>query len=154
MLNTAHGPSGVADRVIACAMFTLLIERKHKVLLTRFSGTLRHEVLLAQAVAARRIAASEGQTRGLLDFSAVKTIDMSVETAKEMGMRPQNITNQVRVYVMPNSDQFAGARMFGTYQDIAGNIAPHVVRTMAEAYRILQITDPDFQSLEIDPPAI
>jgi hypothetical protein len=134
-------------------MFTLLIDRKHRVLLTRFSGTLRHEVLLAQAVAARKIAASEGPTRGLLDFSAVKTIDMSIETAKEMGARPQNITNQVRVYVMPNSDQFAGARMFGAYQDIAGNIAPHVVRTMIEAYSFLEIADPDFQILEIDLPA-
>jgi hypothetical protein len=78
---------------------------------------------------------------------------MSVETAKEMGGRPQNIANQVRVYVVPNKDQFGGARMFGTYQDMAGNIAPHIVRTMAEAYTFLQITDPDFQPLEIGPQA-
>ncbi len=135
-------------------MFTLAIDRKHHVLLTCFSGTLRHEVLLAQAVAVRAIAAEEGPTRALLDFSGVERIDISVETAKEMGRRPQNIANQVRVYVIPNNDQFGGARMFGTYQDIAGNIAPYVVRTMAEAYSILQITDPNFQPLEVDPPAI
>jgi hypothetical protein len=150
----AQGKSGFGYRVIPCAMFTLLIDRKHQVLLTRFSGTLRHEVLLAQAVAARTIAAREGPTRALLDFSAVKMIDMSVETAKEMGSRQQNIANQVRVYVIPNRDQFAGARMFGTYQDIFGNIAPHIVRTMIEAYSFLKITDPDFQPLEIDPQAI
>jgi len=60
-------------------MFTLLIDRKYRVLLTRFSGILRHEVLLAQAVAAREIAASESLTRGLLDVSAVQRIDMSLE---------------------------------------------------------------------------
>jgi hypothetical protein len=134
-------------------MLTLLIDRKHRVLLTRFSGTLRHEVLLAQAVAARTSAASEGPTRGLLDFTDVTAVDIPVETLKEMGSRPQNIPHQVRVYVMPNTDQFGGARMFGTYQDIAGNIAPVIVRTMGEAYRALAITDPDFKPLDIDPKA-
>jgi hypothetical protein len=132
-------------------MFTLLIDRKHKVLLTRFSGTLRHEVLQAQADAAREIAVSEGPTRGLFDFSEVKAIDMSLEMAKEMGSRPQNIAKQVRVYVIPNNDQFGGARMFGAYQDVAGNVAPHIVRTMAEAYSVLLITDADFQPLETPP---
>jgi hypothetical protein len=131
-------------------MFTLFLDRKHRVVLTRFSGTLRHEVLMAQAVAARRIATSEGPTRGLLDFSHVDAVDISVETLKMMGARPQNITDQVRVYVIPNDDHFGGARMFGTYQDLSGNIAPQIVRTMAEAYGILQITDPDFQPLDPD----
>jgi hypothetical protein len=131
-------------------MFTLFLERKHRVLLTRFSGTLRHEVLLAQAAAARRIAVSEGPTRGLLDFSQVDAVDISVETLKMMGSRPQNITDQVRVYVIPNDDHFGGARMFGTYQDISGNIAPRIVRTMAEAYGALRIAEPDFQPLDLD----
>jgi hypothetical protein len=134
-------------------MFTLLIDRKHKVLLTRFSGTLRHEVLLAQAVAAREIAASEGPTRGLLDFTGVEALDIPIETLKEMGGRPQNIANQVRVYVIPDNHLFGGARMFGTYQDISGNVAPHIVRTMVEAYRALAITVPDFQPLETPPKA-
>ena len=84
-------------------MFTLFIERKHRILLTRFSGILRHEVLLAQAAAARRIATSEGPTRGLLDFSHVDAVDISVETLKMMGTRPQNITGQVRVYITSTS---------------------------------------------------
>ena len=132
-------------------MFTLLIDRKHKVLLTRFSGTLRLEALLTQAVAARTIAESEGPTRSLVDLSLVTTTDIPIEMAKEMGRRPQNIPNQVRVYVIPNNDQFGGARMFGTYQDISGNVPPQIVRTMAEAYRALLITDPDFQPLETPP---
>jgi hypothetical protein len=131
-------------------MFTLFLERQCRVLLTRFSGTLRHEVLLAQAVAARRIAASHGPTRGLLDFGHVDAVDIPVETLKMMGRRPQNIAEQVRVYVIPNNDHFGGARMFGTYQDLSGNIAPQIVRTMAEAYGALQITDPDFQPLDPD----
>jgi hypothetical protein len=134
-------------------MFTLFLDRKHRVLLTRFSGTLRHEVLLAQAVAARRIAASEGPTRGLLDFSQVEAFDISVETLKTMGSRPQNIADQVRVYVIPNDDPFGAARMFGAYQDISGNIAPQIVRTMAEAYSALQMADPDFQPLDPVSPA-
>ena len=137
--------------MVAAGMFTLSLDRKHRVLLTRFSGTLRHEVLLAQAAAARRIAESEGPTRGLLDFTDVAAVDIPIETLKEMASRPQNIPNQVRVYVIPSDDQFGAARLFGTYQDIAGNIAPRIVRTMAEAQSILQITEPDFQPLETYP---
>jgi len=67
-----------------------------------------------------------------------------------MGARSQNIADQVRVYVIPNNDHFGGARMFGTYQDISGNIAPRIVRTMAEAYGALRIAEPDFQPLDLD----
>lgn len=134
-------------------LFTLFLDRKHRVLLTRFSGTLRREVLLAQAAAARRSAASDGPTRALLDFSHVEAVDLSVETLKEGGRRPQNIAGQIRVYVIPNDELFGGARMFGTYQEISGNVAPQIVRTMAEAYSALQIIDPDFQPLDPDPPA-
>jgi hypothetical protein len=134
-------------------MFTLFIDRKHRVLLTRFSGVLRHEVLLAQALAARTIAESEGPTRAIFDLGEVNTIDMSVEMAKEMGSRPQSITKQVRVYVIANTDQFGGGRMFGAYQENSGNVAPIVVHTMAEAYHALLITEPDFQPLETPPEA-
>jgi len=132
-------------------MFTLRIDRKHRVLLTHFSGVLRHEVLLAQAVAARKVATSEGPTRGLLDFSHVDAVDIRRETLEDMGARPQNIADQVRVYVIPNDAHFGQARMFGTYQDDSGNVAPQIVRTMADAYRVLQIADPDFQPLDPDP---
>jgi hypothetical protein len=134
-------------------MFALFIDRKHRVLLTRFSGVLRHEVLLAQALAARKLATSEGPLRGLLDFSYLEAVDIAVETLKEMGGRPQNIANQVRVYVIPNIDHFGGARMFGAFQDNSGNVAPHVVRTMADAYRALLITDPEFEALQTPPEA-
>lgn len=94
---------------------------------------------------------SEGPTRGLLDFSHIEAVDIPIETLKKTGAQPQNIAGQVRVYVIPNDGHFGDARVFSAYQDNSGNVAPHIVRTMAEAHRLLQITDPSFQPLNPDP---
>ena len=132
-------------------MFALFLDRKNRVLLTRVSGILRHEEMLAQSIAARKIDASEGPLRGLLDFSDVEAVDIPLDMIKQLGKGQQNIANQVRVYLIPSNDhQFGLARLFGTYQSLSGNVEPQIVRTMAQAYDVLQITDPDFVPLEPD----
>lgn len=126
-------------------MFTLLFERKHRVLLTRFAGIFRREVVEAQMVAARRIEAIEGPTRALYDFQDVEAVDIPYATLSAMGQLPQTVPNQLRVYVMPRPELFGMGRIFGAYQEFSGNRQPLIYRTMAEAFAALELKDPDFQ---------
>jgi hypothetical protein len=129
-------------------MFSLLLERNHRVLLTRFAGTFRRDVVEAQMVAARRIAAIEGPTRALYDFHDVEAVDIPYASLREMGRLPQTLPNQLRVYVMPKPELFGMGRTFATYQELTGNREPLIYRTMAEAYAALELKDPDFQPVE------
>lgn len=126
-------------------MFTLLFERKHRVLLTRFAGIFTREVVEAQMVAARRIEAIEGPTRALYDFQDVQVVDIPYATLSAMGQLPQTFANQLRVYVMPRPELFGTGRIFGAYQEFSGNRQPLIYRTMAEAYAALELKEPDFQ---------
>jgi hypothetical protein len=135
-------------------MFILLIDRGNQVLLSRLSGVLNPENWQQLESAARKSAASDGPMRALFDLSDVETIDISVDHLMEVAQRQQHIPNQVRVYVIPaNGSQFGMARLFGTYSALAGNVEPVIVHSMAEAYRVLQITDPNFQMIEPTKPS-
>ena len=129
-------------------MFSLFFERKHRVLLTRFAGIFRREVVEAQMAAARRIAAIEGPTRALYDFESVEAVDIPYATLREMGRLPQTLPDQLRVYVMPRPELFGMGRTFATYQELTGNRQPLVCRTMSEAYAALELTDPDCQPVQ------
>ena len=129
-------------------MFSLLFERNHRVLLTRFTGIFRREVVQAQMVAARRIAAIEGPTRALYDFEGVEAVEIPYAILRDMGRLPQTLPNQLRVYVMPRPELFGMGRTFATYQELTGNRQPLVCRTMADAYAALDLKDPDFQPIE------
>jgi hypothetical protein len=129
-------------------MFSLLFERNHRVLLTRFTGIFRREVVQAQMVAARRIAAIEGPTRALYDFEGVEAVEIPYAILRDMGRLPQTLPNQLRVYVMPRPELFGMGRTFATYQELTGNREPLIYRTMAEAYAALDMKDPDFQPVE------
>lgn len=129
-------------------MFSLFFERKHRVLLTRFGGIFRREVVQAQMVATRRIAAIEGPARALYDFESVEAVDIPYATLREMGRLPQTLPNQIRVYVMPRPELFGMGRTFATYQGLTGNREPLVCRTMSEAYAALDLKDPDFQPVQ------
>jgi hypothetical protein len=129
-------------------MFSLFFERKHRVVLTRFAGIFRREVVEAQMVAARRIEAIEGPTRALYDFLGVEAVDIPYATLREIGRLPQTVQNQLRVYVMPRPEIFGMGRTFATYQELTGSREPLIYRTTAEAYAALALKDPDFQPVE------
>jgi hypothetical protein len=126
-------------------MFRLLFDANHRVLLTRFFGTLSREDLSAAAESARALMKREGPVRGLIDFSDVQTIDVSIEHFVSRARKPAVLADGERVYVMPRPDLYGLGRMYGTYQGLAGNREPSVVRTLAEAYVSLGLTEPDFR---------
>lgn len=52
-----------------------------------------------------------------------------------------------RVFVVPRDDLYGLARMYATYQRASGNPEPILVRSLDEAYRFLNLTNPDFQPI-------
>lgn len=128
-------------------MFTLLYDRKHRVLLTRFSGTLSSEDLSALAESARAFTNREGLVRGLFDFSDVQVVDIPTHVLVNHAQQPAVLAGQDRVYVMPRPDLYGLGRMYGTYQRHFGDREPLVAHTLAEAYTALGIAAPDFQPI-------
>lgn len=130
-------------------MLAMFFERRHRVLLARFSDRLTPADVALLYDAAREFAAREGLTRGLVDFTDVGVVEVDTAEFIRRGQQAAVMTDQHRVYVVPRPDLFGLGRMFSTYQKIAGNREPQLVRTMAEAYRALDLVDPEFEPLPL-----
>lgn len=128
-------------------MFALLFERRYNVLLVRFSDRLAHDDLAHLDRQARAFVARHGVSRGLVDFTDVSVNEIDTAEFVRRGQQAAIMTAQDRVYVMPQPELFGLGRMFSTYQKIAGNREPIIVRTIDEAYKALDLTDPKFEPL-------
>lgn len=130
-------------------MFVLFFERRHNVLLVRFSGRVTPEDFARLDVAARALVASQGPAHGLVDFTDVETFDVDTQAFVQRGQRAAIMTGKQRIFVMPRPDFFGLGRMFATHQKIGGNLEPVVVRTMGEAYKALELVDPEFEPMPL-----
>ena len=82
---------------------------------------------------------------GITDFSGVTTVAFSAQTMRDLARTKPIMPNSSRpvVFVAPSPDLFGMARLF----ELEGAEARpnlHVVRTPAEAYRVLNIRNPQF----------
>jgi len=130
-------------------MLDLYIDRRHNVVLVRLSGRVITDDLDRLDVTARQLVARQGPSRALVDFTNVDVFDIDLPAFVQRGQRAAIMTDQDRVYVTPRPDLFGLGRMFSTYQKIGGNREPLVVRTLDEAYRALELVDPEFEPLPL-----
>lgn len=129
-------------------MFVQLFDRRHKVLLTRIGGTFDQDDITALYAAARRMIEREGPSlRSLQDFSEVEAVDVDVGRIAQHGWRPQVVSGRQRVMVVPQPQFQDMARMFAAYQKIADHDEPKIVRSLAEAYALLDLRDPYFEPI-------
>lgn len=129
-------------------MFIQLLERRHKVLLTRLSGIFDQDDIAALYAAAKRMTTREGPTlRSLQDFSAVQAVDVQVARIAQHGWRPQVVPGRQRVMVVPQPEFQDMARMFVAYQKTADFDEPQIVRSLEEAYAFLDLADPQFEPI-------
>lgn len=91
----------------------------------------------------------EGPVRGIIDLSDVVTIDVSGDQLMRRARQPPMAAGQARIFVatMPAALDFA--RSYSAAQREFGGVGPQVVGTQAEACRILGLTDPKFEPLEL-----
>ena len=126
-------------------MLTTLYDYRYRVLLGRFSGMLTPDDLAALRQAVIDCVTKEGPSRGLGDFSDVRTVAVPTNVFVTLGNQTSGMSHQQRVLVMPEPELFGLGRLYSTYQRLSGNLEPLVVSSLQEAYDALQMTEPNFQ---------
>jgi hypothetical protein len=98
--------------------------------------------------ALRTFVSEHPQCQGIADFSHVKQFDVPSHVIRDRARLPPAMpSGKLFVMVAPQDHIFGLSRMFASFADQS---RPHirVVRTMDEAYRLLEIRDPNFQPLQ------
>lgn len=97
-----------------------------------------------------RFRASRPPCRGIIDLSYVTAFLASSETIKNLASRsPTLAPTSLGIIVAPADSSYGMSRMFTMFnEEQRPNL--HVVRTIKEAYRLLDITSPRFTRVEID----
>lgn len=128
-------------------MIELFFEHERRVLLVRYATELTHpnlEQLDRQLVA---FVAREGRVNTIIDFSEV-TGDVPTADIRFRGESPARMPDRRRIFVAPTDLVFGMLRIYGAHQDIGGTPPPTVVRTIAEAYALLDLSEPTFEPWE------
>jgi hypothetical protein len=110
-----------------------------------FEGTITAADIRGNAYSALRdFVASHLPCRGIADFSRVTAVEVPSHLIRERAKHTPAIAgSQMFVFVAPQAHLYGLSRMFSIF---AEETRPHlrVVRTMDEAYRLLEIETPQF----------
>jgi hypothetical protein len=130
---------------VSCELF---FDPSYRVLLVKPGPALTQPVILDMYAAAGRFVAARGAYRGILDLAAVECVDVSNAFVVYQAHAIPALAGQRRVLAAPSDELFGLCRMFAAHQESQGD-GPAVVRSLAEAYALLDIATPDF--CPIDP---
>ena len=112
-----------------------------------WDGDLTDEMLVGGDAAARKLLAARPPCRGILDFSKVTTVKISSQTVRKIASLPPAYgLGQAVVLVAPRDVVYGLARMFVTLGE-EKRPRVHVVRTMEEAYHLLDVDSPCFNPI-------
>ena len=125
--------------------YRIVYDPTNRIILARFEGRVTDDELkevygLGQAQAARI-----DPHAGITDFSDVTTVAFSPETIHELAASTPILRDPSRpvVFVAPTPDAFMMAWMFELRgAETRPNL--HVVRTLEEAYEVLDVREPQF----------
>ncbi len=122
-------------------------DARNKILRGTLEGRVTDAIVLDAYASAARYVASHGPCRGITDISRVTKFEVSSNAIRELAQRTPVIpAGYMRVIVAPQGFRYGMMRMF---QILTEKTRPdlHVVRTMDEAYRLLQVESPEFSRL-------
>ena len=128
--------------------FQLLYDATNKVLMARFTGIATDRDVSAMTEAARRFVQRNGACSAIADFSPVESFAVTVEFIRELAKASPIMAGHRRMLVGPSDTIFGSLRMFELQQARDGDHAT-VVRSLARAYEVLGIANPDFQPVAI-----
>lgn len=130
-------------------MARLFYDSERNILLTQFSGELNEQNLDAMTAAVQEFMQQHGLCHGLLDYTDVTSINLSAQFVMQRAEKKSMAYGMTRVFVAPSDLNYAWCRMFQITQDVTHGDAPHVVRSMREAYAILNIDTDNFAPVDI-----
>jgi hypothetical protein len=94
-------------------MFHLSFDAEHKILLSSFSGTYSPDDITLRDGAVRRFVARNGLVNGIMDFSAVDRISVSIDLLIERSHQPPILRGRQRVIVAPDEHSSGASRRAG-----------------------------------------
>jgi len=119
----------------------------NNVLRYSWEGNVTDESLLKGDADGRRLLAARPPCRGIQDFSGITRVDASNETIRKVAsMPPAYGVGQAVVFVAPRDLIYGLSRMFVMVGEKSRPKA-YVVRTMQEAYRLLEVDSPQFSPI-------
>jgi hypothetical protein len=124
--------------------FILEYNAKHNILRVTLEGRLTDAILSEGYAATAKYVASHPPCHGITDVSGVTKFEVSSDVVKRLAeTSPAFPTAYMKVFVAPKDSVYGMARMF---QIIGEGTRPnlHIVRSMDEAYRLLQAESPEF----------
>jgi hypothetical protein len=130
------------------ALFKLLFDPRNRVLLTRLSGPYTQDDLVVRDRAVARFVARRGLMRGIMDFTAVDTIEVPIDRLVRRAHEPPLLPGQARVIVAPGDAAYEMNRVMIAHQLYVRKVEPLLVRSLDEAYRALAMDRPSFEEIE------
>jgi hypothetical protein len=128
-------------------MFALAFDRRHNILLSRFSGVFNSSDIAELDSAIVRFTSDHGPAHGILDFSAITAVSVPLSRLLQRGRQPAISPAYKRVIVARDPELFQLARSFTIQQGLAGSPVPIVVSSMEEALKALAAEDAVFEPL-------
>jgi len=120
----------------------------NNILRATIEGRITGEILLNFHDAATKYLAAHPPCRFILDLSPVTDFAVSSDAIRRLAAAPPPLrsTGDVWILVIQKDVIYGLARMFQILTETKGNYCElHVVRTMDEAYRLLQVKCPAFR---------
>ena len=124
--------------------FVVDFDARNKVLRVTLEGRVTDEIMLDAYATVAKYAASRGPCRGITNVLPVTKFEVSSNAIRQMASStPAFPIGYMRILVAPSDYIFGMARMF---QMLGDRTRPdlQIVRTLDEAYRLLQIDSPEF----------
>jgi hypothetical protein len=142
---------GSADKILARGLQVAIVvdfDEKNNILRATVHGRMSGAILLEFYAATAKYMASHPPCRGIFDFSPATEFEVSSHAIRELAAAPPAFpAGYARVLVIPKDFIYGLARMF---QILSEKTRPelHVVRTMDEAYLLLQVESPQFHPID------
>jgi hypothetical protein len=131
-------------------LFDLLFDARHNVLMTRLHGRYVEADIILRDKAVARFVARNGVARGIMDFSDIESVEVTVDYVVRRSAAPVPLEGQARVIVAPRDPVWTLTRIFAAHQLHRHGTEPMLVRSLDEAYWALNIERPEFELVEID----
>jgi hypothetical protein len=129
-------------------MLTLEFEDTYRILLGRFSGIHVPEEIGVLDQSVTEAIAWGGSIHGLLlDYTSVQGVAVSRSFIALRARLPPLAQTYRRVFVVPSPELHELAQAYARQQREFSTEAPHVVASMADAYKLLQLERPIFRPI-------
>jgi hypothetical protein len=134
-------------------MISLSVDRANRVLLVAFGGPVTVASLTNLDDELFRFIDRNGTMSTVIDFTVATTIEVQPSTLVHRGKNRSLMSGRPRVFVADNPLMFGLLRMYSTYQDDLGEMAPTIVWSLAQAFETLGLASPKFEPVTTMGPA-